>query len=338
MQTEIHRQHKDIKDVSFFDMPIKRKKDPTVLLANESGEYIETKMDNQVIIYRPDTMDILGRSRSNNYKLVEPTKLYSEHAKQLSLNSELPTDVIIDDYVYEGGRKQKRTITYPTLTKRMNDGSNVAMRSDIFNSVDMSWVFQAFVGAYRDLCRNSLVFGGQRMFHTKRKHTKGLEINSILKNIKNTFTMFKDNQVLMQKMMERKITLEQAGHILANSVAKKHSESGNLGIEGTVTVNQKLLDYLLHQIRKESGSLGMSVWNLFNALTYWSTHIEDTWEQENDKGILKEYRTSRKGSKLHTAQVKREDKVREFLNTTEFDNLLRGVYLVPINSNFKTIN
>ena len=76
MQTEMHRQHKNIHDVSFFEMPIKKVKNPTILLKDITGRNSSTTMDNQVVIYRPDTMDILGRSRSNNYKLVEPTKLY----------------------------------------------------------------------------------------------------------------------------------------------------------------------------------------------------------------------------------------------------------------------
>ena len=166
MQQEIHKQHNNLLDVSHFNMPIKKIDNPEIYLENENGEFELTKMHNQTVVYRPDTMDILGRSRSKKYKIIEPTELYTAHAKKLLEQEDLPlSDVIVDDYMYEGGRKQKRTVTLPSLTKEMKDGSKVSMRSDIFNSVDMSWMYQAFAGAFRDLCRNSLVFGGQRMYH-----------------------------------------------------------------------------------------------------------------------------------------------------------------------------
>ncbi len=316
MQTQ-HVQHKDLLDVSLFDMPIKKVNNPTILLKDINGVERETLMDNQVIVYRPDTMDILGPTAS-------------------STNYSLSFDGV-DDYVYEGGRKQKRTVSFPSLTKVMEDGSKVSMRSDIFNSVDMSWMYQAFAGAYRDLCRNSLVFGGQRMYHIKQKHTTGLNVMSTLKSISKTFQLFNENQELMQKMIDKKITLEQMAHILAGSICKKKNTSAQLlGHDTKIDVNYKLLDYFIHLIRREENNLGLTAWNLFNALTHWSTHIDDTFERENEKtGKLIECKTTRAGSQEHTARTKREDKVREFMNTEEWNNLLLGVYVIPKGTNLR---
>ena len=38
---------------------------------------------------------------------------------------------------------------------------------------------------------------------------------------------------------------------------------------------------------------------------------------------------TRAGSKTHTAQVKREDKVREFMNTEDWGKMLAGVFIIP---------
>ena len=38
---------------------------------------------------------------------------------------------------------------------------------------------------------------------------------------------------------------------------------------------------------------------------------------------------TRKGGKTHTAQVKREDKVREFMNTEDWGKMLQGVFIIP---------
>ena len=323
----MHIQHNNLLDVSAFDMPIKSITNPEILLKDINGVEQKTTMDDQVVVYRPDTMDILGRSRSKKYKIVEPTELYSAHAKKLLEQKDLPlSDVIVDDYVYEGGRKQKRTVTFPSLTKRI-ENSEVAMRSDIFNSVDMSWMYQAFAGAYRDLCRNSLVFGGQRMYHIKQKHTTGLNVLSTLKSVGNTFQLFNENSDLMDKMLKQEISLKTMAHILANNICKKKENSKKLLDDTSISVNYKLLDYFIDKIEQESGNLGYTVWNLYNALTHWSTHIDDTFERLDDKGVAKEIKMSRAGSKEHTARTKREDKVREFMNSEDWASLLDNTYI-----------
>ena len=170
MQDTITREHNNLMDVSFFDFPIKKVTSPLIQLENVKGELEQVTMDKQVIVYRPDTMEVLGNSRSSKYKIIEPAMLFQKHAEKMISSPDLPKNVVVTDSMYEGGRKQKRTVSFPDLTHVMPDNSKVNMRTDIFNSVDMSWMYQAFAGAYRDLCRNSLVFGGTRMFHVKQKH------------------------------------------------------------------------------------------------------------------------------------------------------------------------
>ena len=325
---ENHVTHNNLLDVSHFDMPVRSEVNPKILLKDINGVEQRTTMDNQVVVYRPDTMDILGRSRSKQYKIVEPTELYTAHAKKLLEQKDLPlSDVIVDDYIYEGGRKQKRTVTLPSLTKQMNDGSKVSMRSDIFNSVDMSWMYQAFAGAYRNLCQNSLVFGGQRMYHIKQKHTKGLNVISTLKSVAKTFELFNENQELMDKMLKQEISLKTMAHILAGNICKKKESSKKLLDDTSISVNYKLLDYFIDRIEQESGNLGYTVWNLYNALTHWSTHIDDTFERLDDKGIAHEVKMTRAGSKIHTARTKREDRVREFMNSEDWQKLLANTYI-----------
>ena len=330
MQDTITRTHDNLMDVSLFDMPIKKAVNPKIILDDENGVKTETTMNDQVVVYRPDTMEILGRSRSNKYKIIEPAILFQKHAEKVMAQPNLPKNVIVTDSIYEGGRKQKRTLEYPDLTHVMPDNSKVNMRSDIFNSVDMSWMYQAFAGAYRDLCRNSLVFGGQRMYHVKQKHTTGLNVSATLNQVTKTIQMFNENKELMDKMIKQEVTLDQVAYILAQNIAKKKSGLSRYGIQQKVEVNKKLLDYFLYQFDREKGNLGSTVWNLFNALTHWSTHIDDTFERENEKtGEITEVSMTRAGSKTHTAQVKREDKVREFMNTEDWQNMLAGVFVIP---------
>jgi len=142
--------------------------------------------------------------------------------------------------------------------------------------------------------------------------------------------MFNENKDLMNKMINQKVSLEQVAYILSQNIAKKKSGLSRFGIQQKVEVNKKLLDYFLYQFDREQNNLGSTVWNLFNALTHWSTHIDDTFERENEKtGEITEVSMTRAGSKTHTAQVKREDKVREFMNTEDWGQLMAGVFVIP---------
>ena len=86
-------------------------------------------------------------------------------------DSGLPTSNLeIIDRLYDGGLRAHRTIMFHDLDAVVgNSDDRVVCRMDVFNSVDMSWSFQIFSGAYRDLCRNTLVFGGEKAYHQKRK-------------------------------------------------------------------------------------------------------------------------------------------------------------------------
>ena len=95
-------------------------------------------MDDQVIVYRPDTMEILGRSRSNQYKIVNPVELFSNHAKRLVEQKNLPqSNITVDDYVFEGGRKQKRTVTFHDLSDGAaeDDGARTAYWTPVTGTI-----------------------------------------------------------------------------------------------------------------------------------------------------------------------------------------------------------
>jgi hypothetical protein len=99
-----------------------------------------------------------------------------------------------------------------------------------------------------------------------------------------------------------------------------------------VEPNYKLLDYFIDKIERESGSLGYTVWNLYNALTFWSSHIDDEFERIDENGNARTIKMTRAGSKPHTARTKREDKIREFMNSKDWNDLINGTYV------FTTIN
>jgi hypothetical protein len=121
-------------------------------------------------------------------------KLFAEQARQLA-DSDLPTDnVTVLDRIYHHGKRVHRTVIFDDLdhvvTNRGGVSDRVRCRMDIFNSVDLSWAFQVFSGAYRDLCRNTLVFGGEKSYHQRKVHRGTLSPEAMIAKATNGLEMW----------------------------------------------------------------------------------------------------------------------------------------------------
>jgi hypothetical protein len=81
------------------------------------------------------------------------------------------TDVV--DWISTMGRGDTGSLLTMTSTFDIDEkGQGITARADIINSVDLSWAFQVFSGAYRDYCRNTCVFGGQKSPTTRSVSTR----------------------------------------------------------------------------------------------------------------------------------------------------------------------
>ena len=147
------------------------------------------------------------------------------------------------------------------------------------------------------------------MYHAKRKHTSGLDIDAEVAKVANMTEMFGHNYEQMRVWMNTKITDLQAGTMLAETLAKKVSRSGSLGIEGAKVINQQLLDKLLCQWEKEKVSLGSTLWALYNAVTYWATHVDAAYELDRGNGKIVTLQGSKKGGIQEVKQLDRQAKI-----------------------------
>jgi hypothetical protein len=312
--------HNDINNLDAFKLDIKEVWEPTI-----ETKFGPVKLEGQKILFEKNSLAPLGRSRSKQYKLIDPKKLFSSHAKKLISDNKINMNNIeVHDSIFEGGKKQKRSIIFKDYSIKDNSGSTVFMRSDTYNSVDMSWMFQNHTGAFRDSCANGCVFGGQRLYHTKQKHTLNLNIPSILKQVSETLEIWANNKDTMKKYMDIKMDYKQVAFLLCETICKKINSLSKYGIQEKVSVNKKLLEYFLNKFDEQQGALGDTVWNFYNCLTYYSSHINDTFTRIDDRGIEKEIKMTRAGSNVHTAQVKREEKVRDLLNDKLFIAFIDG--------------
>ena len=159
--------HRDYRDISFYEDNSKITKvnltaDIPLIQHDECLEdvYDTKRLDGYFGLYNIATDQLLPtRPVSSTYQLVPHHELFNEQAKILS-QSDLPLDnITVVDKLFKGGLQAHRTIFFHDLEKQIaNQKDKVLSRIDIYNSCDMSWSFQVFSGAYRNLCQNTMVF------------------------------------------------------------------------------------------------------------------------------------------------------------------------------------
>ena len=91
--------------------------------------------------------------------------------------------------------------------------------------------------------------------------------------------------------------------------------------ESNIKTIIKLNDYLMHRFQQEKESLGNTLYAVYNAVTHWSTHTNETFERQNKKGEFVEASTTRANSNVANVQIAREQKVREVLDSEQWKEL-----------------
>jgi len=251
------------------------------------------------------------RPIGKTYNLVPHDLLFSRQAELLN-DTDLPTgNVKVVDRVYDDGLRAHRTIHFNDLQTTVGDSSDsVNCRMDVFNSVDMSWSFQVFSGAYRDLCRNTLVFGGEKAYHQKAKHTKNLSPDALISKAGGSLEMWTGQRDKMNLWAGAKFTDEAFAELLAKSICYKSSRTVEAG-QGN-PVNERLMNNLLYLFDKEKQELGQTMWAAYNALTHWATHTNEEW---TDPKTGKGYQSGRTTQNVANVQRTRNDMVRTVLES-----------------------
>lgn len=267
---------------------------------------IYNRATDQVCDMRP-VADKRPGKKSASYQLVPHEIMLAESNDQLwasELGPELGRVTVIDR-LFDDGLKMHRTIRFDGLTSEVKSRAGqdtVSPRLDIFNSVDQTWAFQVFSGAYRDLCRNSLVFGGQKAYHQKRKHTRNLDAAAMTLKMVASLAMFAGQRELMDHWAVTRLSENQFSDLLKATLCHATNKDPD-----KPQYNVKRHNWMIDRYKEEARELGETMWAGYNALTHWSTHTESA--------------RGRKGAVVHKKERTREANVRAVLASPEWASL-----------------
>lgn len=316
--------HHNINDASLFETFAKIRRVPieaVVPFKSEGGGEIHQpqRMTGYDALFNSATNEVLNtRPVGATYNLVPHDELFASQAEMLS-QSDLPMgNIEVCDRLYDGGLRAHRTVYFHDLKADIGDSTDVVRcRMDIFNSVDMSWAFQVFSGAYRDLCRNTQVFGGVKAYHQKRKHTANLSPEAIIGKASGGLAMWEGQVDIMQNWQRTRLNEEQFADILKATLCRKTGAAAEY-VEGK-QVNERLFNYMIHRYREELPELGATMWAAYNALTHWSTHVDEEYVRDDGVTIQTGKRTA---NKANVRRI-RSDKVRDVITSTPWKELER---------------
>ena len=330
-------EHDTIADLSAFDIQFEKR--PTGWQDDKGNWHRDDDIDLDVI--GPDDMHLLrtgavinaGADPENakmgnfgsKYQLVNHVDYFAKQNDAIMDQNDLNwRNVKVIDHVYEFGAKVQRSIHFLEHTKNFGGEDQVCLRSDTFNSVDQSWKFQQFIGAYRSLCRNTLVFGGERTFHTKKKHTTNLDVGAVIGKASAALGLFSSNVELLEKMRAVPCDFEQAKELFSKTIAARPASASEDKSKSYVTKTK--LEYMLHRYLEDLNDLGPNLWLVYNCLTHWSTHTKEVFEREDidDKGRRKvvTLQTGKEGSKVWNVQRQRQEQVSQVLASNHWQKLL----------------
>jgi len=309
-------------DVSLFEDNAKIKRIP--LFAFDEDQYgigNQVKLNNYSGLYNESLGEVLqSRPIADTYKLVPHESLFFEQAKILDQTDLPKQNIRVVDKLVNGGLQAQRTIYYDDLSVPVSNSRDIVKaRIDVFNSVDTSWAFQVFSGAYRDLCRNTLVFGGEKSYHQKKKHTLNLSPSAMVQKAGLGLSMWHHQKDLMLNWRGVEITDQQFADMLKETICIKKSKSAQVGIN---PVNETKMNYLLQLFDEEKKELGSTLWGAYNALTHWSTHTDHQVSRYNPETLkIDNIRGGRTNANKPNVERQRADVVRELLASDAWQSL-----------------
>jgi hypothetical protein len=314
---EIYAIHNNPADVSLLEKYAKVERVPLEAGCpaawNDADIMTNRPFEGYSALYNRATDSLLDvRPVSRHYALIPHDSLFKKQAALLKA-SPLPTDhVTVTDRIYGYGKRVHRTVVFHDLNietrTRTGKPDRVECRMDIFNSVDLSWAFQVFSGAYRDLCRNSLVFGGAKSYHQRKVHKGHVSIDAMISKAGYGLDMWVNNRDQMNIWKESHCSSFDFQRMLQQTICRKKTKAAKH--DETLAINETKLNWLLERFSEETPELGNTLWAAYNALTHYATHLPGTTTRNNNKELV---------------ATRRNDEVRDVIGSSFWQGLERSV-------------
>lgn len=229
-----------------FDFEVERKS-LFMNVPNEGENYRLQKVSRDAIVRR-DSGKVIGIV-SNDYSLIEHKDVVTEIENAL-LNTGGYS--IIKESVSGDGARLFIEYNNPDMRFEVRKGDFVTMTLIFVNSIDGSTRLGFMMGAMRLVCSNGMIVG-HRFVNIIRKHTSGLELESVVNSTKKLTEYFSNKMPAIRKLAETEVNYET---YLADIETRKALPVRMLESVRTMAQTQKT----------------QTAWDLYNHFTSYMSH------------------------------------------------------------------
>lgn len=233
---------------------------------DETGLYPISKPIGQAII-RTDTRAPLGVV-GQRYAIAQNSDLQAavSEAAEASLPRHALQDIELKEFTSRGGAYTRFEYTFPALgadIRQLKGGSTqLKFRLGVVNSFNGAGSIRGFAGAYDLICTNGLIIGEYET--SAFRHSAGFEPKRLGQFIEAEAAKYIVRVRAWQEWAQKRITYSQAEDTLQAA-----------GMSG------RRVAKLMLQFEAEAAARGATVWALYSALTYYSSHNSETFGVRN---------------------------------------------------------
>ena len=236
-----------------------------VYMGDHNGAGFE-RISNQKVIRRDDTGEALGIV-GNRYGIARNAGLYNMLTKAATetLPANATRDCELKEVSSHSGAYTRFELAFPnmpTTIRQRNGETELKFRVGISNTFDGNGSVRVFAGAYDLVCENGLTIG--EVTKTYSRHTKGYTPEVFADFIRHEMAEYLTRSRQFQKWADSEITPDQAENVLKLS-----------------GLSERRVNSLMDQFHTETINRGPSIWSLFSALTFYSSHNSERFAVRN---------------------------------------------------------
>lgn len=228
---------------------------------------IEVPQNMARAIVRTDTNQVLG-VHGYKYKAIRHDDVVNSVFDAVS-SANISKDYNQKIEVFEDGKKLRGTIDFPDLVIEPSVGDHIRFQIVFFNSYDASWAFGMQAQGLRLWCLNGCT-SPDTVAKTVAKHTTNVNVSASAAKIHAGLDAFFNSKDMYRDWMSIKIGDNTAESFLKSSLCQVRNNTSEK------KHNFKQLDNLMGMWNKNSGYLGKNKWALYNTMTEWATHTDES--------------------------------------------------------------
>ncbi len=218
-------------------------------------------------LVRTDTGEIMG-VHGSKYKPIHHSKVVDSIVDAVN-KANISTDFVTEINTYESGRKLKGLIKFPDINVQPTVGDYTCLTIPFYNSYDASWAFSQSVQGLRLTCLNGQTISDM-IARTTYKHTLNVDVDASAKKIQLGAECFMEHRDVWESWTKVQVTDDMAERFFKATI-------GNVKTHMTTPkVNQATMENVMRIWHDNASDLGSNKWALYNAMTYWSTHTDES--------------------------------------------------------------